>query len=118
MRNYREISSPQFGPFTNKDVEEVPLVHVAEPDRIVFVINSATEILLLLLMTGSGAFTARLLLSTLSLLALIIINKQNTKAAFLYHLKMYHPSALDYNSVVSIGILSLHGSCFTCELQL
>ena len=103
MQNYREISSPELGPFTNKDVDEVPLVHVAEPDRIVFVINSATEILLLLLMTGSGAFTTRLLLSTLSLLALIIIAKQKTKAAFLYHLKMYHPSVLDNNSVASFA---------------
>ena len=92
MRNNRGIGSAQLGPFTNKDVDEVPLVDVAEPDRIVFVINSATEILLLLLMTGSGAFTARLLLSTLSLLALIIITKQKTKAVFLYHLKMYHSS--------------------------
>ena len=115
MRNNRGIGSAQLGPFTSRDVDEVPLVDVAEPDRIVFVINSATEILLLLLMTGSGAFTARLLLSTLSLLALIIITKQKTKAVFLYHLKMYHSSLLDYKWVASLGILSPYNRCHTCE---
>ena len=115
VRNKRGIGSAQLGPFTNRDVDEVPLVDVAEPDRIVFVINSATEILLLLLMTGSGAFTARLLLSTLSLLALIIITKQKTKAVFLYHLKMYHSSLLDYKWVASLGILSPYNRCHTCE---